>query len=94
MELQLFDKYKIQNNLTIKTVKKIEYPSDVLKIDMNVFFEPKDKKEKALLFGAFSKYNHEKIRDAFIVCEKGYRQKQEEKYKSLLYLIAIIKKLK
>lgn len=70
------------------------YASDVLKTDMQAFFKPKDKKEKALLFGAFCKYHHGKIQDAFLTCQKGYAQTQDPKYKSLLYLNGIIKRLK
>lgn len=87
MEASLFLKYQqpLKN--------KIEFPSDVLKLEMQEYFKPKDKREKALLFGAFAKYQHEKIRDAFLTCQKSYRVKQEEKYKSILYLIGIIKRL-
>lgn len=86
--------YGIQITLPTLSKSRIEYPSDVLKLDMIEFFQPKDKKEKALLFGSFSKYSHDKIRDAFTICTKGYRQTQDPKYKSLLYLNAIIRKLK
>lgn len=72
---------------------KIEYQSDVLKLDMKEFFKPKGKREDALLFGAFSKYHHGKIQDAFTACEKGWRATEDKKYKSLLYMIGIIKKL-
>ena len=70
------------------------YASDVLKKDMQAFFEPKDKREKALLFGAFCNYHHGKIQDAFTACFKGYAQTQDPKYKDLLYLNGIIKRLK
>lgn len=94
MESSLFDRYKFADNLITKAVK-LEYASDVLKIDMKEFFKPKDKKEEALLFGTFSKYNHDKITDAFLVCQKGFKNIEETmKYKSLLYLTAIIRKLK
>lgn len=87
------DKYKQLCNLTTKAVEEI-YESDVLKKDMQVFFKPKDKVEDALLFGAFAKYHHGKIKDAFIVCEKGFKHTGDGKFKSIKYLIAIIRNLK
>lgn len=103
MELTLFSKYQHLDTLTTKAVDRlkldddpprIEYSSDVLKLDMKKFFNPKDKREKALLFGTFSKFHHGKIQDAFLTCQKGFKNTADVKYKSLLYLIGIIKKLK
>lgn len=90
MELSLFDKYKIASEL----VNKVVLESDVIKKDMQLFFNPKNKSERALLFGAFAKYNHDKLKDAFIVCEKGFKHTGENKYKEIKYLIAITKNLK
>lgn len=93
MDIALFDKYKLATIIK-EEVTKITYSSDVLKKDMQEFFHPKNTREKALLFGAFSKYHHGKIQDAFLTCQKGWLHTQEEKYKSILYLVGIIKKLK
>lgn len=93
MQLDLFQKYQLAN-IIIEEVHRVEYPSDVLKLEMKEFFKPKDKREQALLFGSFSKYHHGKIRDAFSVCQKGWKHTEEPKYKSLLYLVAIIKNIK
>ena len=81
------------SSLTTKAVKAM-YESDVIKKDMQEFFNPKNKAEKALLFGAFAKYHHEKIKDAFAVCQKGLLHTQDEKYKSIKYLVGIIRKIK
>lgn len=94
MDSALFLKYQQATSLVTKAVNRIEYPSDELKLEMNEFFNPKDKAERALLFGAFAKYHHGKIRDAFITCKKGFFHTGEEKYRSLKYMIGIIKKLK
>lgn len=88
MDQSLFAKYLTTEKNNVK------FPSDALKLDAQAFFNPKDKKEKALLFGCFSKYNHDKIRDALITCEKGFKHTEEMKYKKILYFIGIIKKLK
>lgn len=93
MDIALFQKYQLAK-IVVEEVKKIEYPSDILKLDMKEFFKPNNKREDALLFGAFSKYHHGKIQDAFLTCQKGWLHTQEEKYKSILYLVGIIKKLK
>lgn len=86
----LQEKYMVLSSLTTKAV----FASDELKLNMQKFFEPKDKKERALLFGAFSKYHHGKILDAYTICSKNYNLTNEAKYRSLLYLIGVIKKLK
>lgn len=88
MDVGLFDKYK--------QVKKhrIENPTDVLKLDVLDFFKPKDKVEKAILFGCFSKYHHDKIRDALTTCEKGFKHTEDIKYKNPIYFRGIIKNLK
>lgn len=87
------ERYKQLCELTTKAVKEV-YESDVLKKEMKLFFNPKNKSEDALLFGSFAKYHHGKIKDAFIVCEKGFKHTGESKFKSIKYLIAIIKNLK
>lgn len=88
MDVGLFDKYLKE------TKSKITNSSDVLKLDVQAFFTPNDKKEKAILFGCFSKYHHDKIRDALNTCEKGFKHTEDLKYKNPLYFIGIIKKLK
>lgn len=94
MDAALFHRYQQAEPFIDKAVSRIQYPSDELKLDMKAFFEPKNKKEDALLFGSFSKYHHGKIQDAFLVCQKGYAHTQDPKFKKLLYLNAIIKNLK
>lgn len=87
------DKYKQLCNLTTKAVEEI-YESDVIKKDMQLFFNPTTKEDKALLFGAFAKYHHGKIKDAFITCEKSFKHTGDSKFKSIRYLIGIIRNLK
>jgi len=87
------DRFKVASDLTTKVVK-IQYASDVLKLDMKEFFNPKNKTDDALLFGAFAKYHHGKIQDAFLTCQKGFLHSKEEKYRSITYLIGIIRNLK
>ena len=87
------EKFKVANELVSKAVK-LQYASDVLKVDMKEFFNPKNKREDALLFGAFAKYHHGKIQDAFLTCQKGFLHTKEEKYRSILYFIGIVRKLK
>jgi len=87
------ERFKQASAITTKAVHRIQYPSDVLKLDMKDFFSPKEKRDKALLFGLFSKYHHDKIRDAYVTCEKGWKRTAEEKYKNLKYLIGIVKRL-
>lgn len=88
------------NNLNLdlkkfeQTSRTILYSSDILKLDMIEFFKPKDKREKGLLFGNFSKHHHGKIQDAYSCCLKGFKNTGDVKYKSLLYLNAIIRNLK
>jgi hypothetical protein len=86
-------KYKQLCNLTTKAVEEI-YESDVIKKDMQLFFNPNTKEDKALLFGAFAKYHHGKIKDAFITCEKNFKHTGDSKFKSIKYLLGIIKRLK
>ncbi len=93
MEVSLFTKYIAPQSISALP-ERVEYASDILKVDMQKFFSPKDKKERALLFGAFSKYHHGKIRDAFITCEKGWKATEDMKFKSILYMIGIVRNLK